>query len=140
MAGRVFSFCDAEPFASVRIVPASEGVLRTRTADAEKFQRVAQIPEPILLGDFFLRVTDRAGDVNEHDLTASATDEMIVVFAGITDLVIAAGALQVHLVHEVEFFQEKDHSEDRRIIRLSALISRCSRLYFLESHRPAGIK
>lgn len=140
MAGRVFSFCDAEPFASLRMVPASVRLLWARTADAKKFQRVAQIPEPILLGDFFLRVTDRAGDVNEHDMTAPATDEMIVVFAGITDLVVAAGALQVYLVHEVEFFQEKDHSEDRRIVRLGAIIGRCRRLYFLQSHWPSGIK
>lgn len=127
-------------FARAGNVAAGARSLWTRTTDAEKFQRVAQIPEPILLRDFFLRVTDGAGDVDEHDLTTPATDKMIVVFPGVTDLVVAAGSLQIHFVHEVEFFQEKDHSEDRGIIRLRPLMGRCRRLDFLQSHRPAGIK
>ena len=77
-------------FARAGTVAAGARSLWTRTTDAEKFQRVAQIPEPILLRDFFLRVTDGAGDVDEHDLTTPATDKMIVVFPGVTDLVVAA--------------------------------------------------
>lgn len=95
---------------------------RAGCTEAEKFERVAQIAEPILPGNPLFRITNRAGDVDQNDTPAGSADQVVVMFAGITDLIVTARALKVHLVNEVKFFHQQNHSENRGIIRTTACV------------------
>ena len=96
---------------------------RARGTQTEKLQRVAQVAESILEGNPLLRITDRAGDVDQHDAAAGAANEMVVVFARVADLIVAARALQVHLVDQMKFLHQQDHSKDRGVVWARSLLA-----------------
>jgi hypothetical protein len=51
---------------------------------------VAEVLEAVLAGDFFLGVANGAGDVDQDDVITFFADEVIVVFPGVAELVVAA--------------------------------------------------
>src|SRR5690606_30924678 len=93
--------------------------LRSRALRAapEKLQGMVEIREAILLLDPPLRLLDRARRFQHDDLPALRAYKVIVMLARVRQLVIAARALEIDLVHNVQPFEQNHHAENRRVIR-----------------------
>lgn len=68
-------------------------------ANAKKLQGMAQIAKAIFFGELLFCVTDGAGDVDQNDMSAFFANEMVVVFMGIPEFVVAARTLEIHFVN-----------------------------------------
>ena len=101
---------------------------------------MAQVAKTIPGRDFFFRIPNRAGYVDQNHATALAAYQVVVVLFGIMNFVVTARALQIDLVHKVQLFHEQDHSKNCGIIRLGSAELAGVCLYFLQSHRAFGSK
>lgn len=100
---------------------------------------MGEVAEAVVFGDFFLRVAEGAGDVDHDDLAAVGADDVVVVFGGIVEFVVAARPLEVDLVDEVQAFQQGHHAENGGVVGGFAL-GHGEVLDFLEGERFVGLE
>ena len=101
---------------------------------------MAQIGETIFFGQFLFRVPDGAGNVDQDDMGAFFANQMVVVFMRIAKLIVTAGTLEIHLVDQMKFFHEQNHSKYRGIVGLGAGKLEGAVLDFLQRHWFLGGK
>ena len=77
---------------------------------------MTEIAKPVVLGDPVLRFGKRAWNINHDNFPAAGANDMIVVLGGIIQLIIAAGTLEINLMHETQPIEESDHAKDRGIV------------------------
>lgn len=112
----------------------SRRFLRAPGANTKKLQGMAQIGKTIFFCELLFCVAYRAGDIDQHDVSAFFANEVIVVFMGIPEFVVAAGTLEIHFVNQMQFLHQQNHPEYGGIVRLGSRKSHRTLLDFLERH------
>lgn len=95
---------------------------------------MAQVGKTIFFCKFLFCVAYRAGNIDQHDVGAFFANEVIVVFMGIPEFVVAAGTLEIHFVNQMQFLHQQNHPEYRGIVGLGSGKSHRALLDFLERH------
>jgi hypothetical protein len=87
-----------------------------------------------VFGDPLFRFGERTRNVNHDDLPATGANDVVVVLRGIVEFVIAAGTLEIDLVHKVQSVEQSDHTKHSGIIGPTSF-GRCQFLDLLKGKR-----